>query len=176
MPWHTLFSGYSTYRVQSFYLGLRDFFLPIDADFRGSSQLMKNILYVVKVCRRDTISWPSVAMMTIASFSQAAPAVTGPNPGAAGMTGELCQKPRSVTRSSGRISRTLSCLPSILPLPIIVNQSGGVSAGVAVQQAIARAAGCGEQHAAARLPATTHQHRGPPGAPLERMPSAGCHN
>lgn len=100
---------------------------------------------------------------------QAAPAVTGSYPGAAGMTGEWCQSPWSVTGSSRRISRTpLSCLPSILPLPIIVNQSGIVSTGGAVQQAIARAAGCREQQAA-RLPATTPA-RGPPGAPLERPP------
>lgn len=67
-------------------------------------------------------------MTTTAYFSQAAPAVTGLNPGAAGMTGELCQSPWSVTGSSGRIPRApLSCLPSILPLPIIVNQSGAVS-------------------------------------------------
>lgn len=79
------------------------------------------------------------------------------------MTGEWCQSPWSVTGSSGRISRTpLSCLPSILPLPIIVNQSGIVSTGRAVQQAIARAAGCREQQAP-RLPATTpaQGHQGP---------------
>lgn len=71
--------------------------------------------------------------------------------------------PWSVTGSSGRISRApLSCLPSILPLPIIVNQSSIVSTGGTVQQAIARAAGCGEQHATC-LPAITpaRGHQGP---------------
>lgn len=103
---------------------------------------------------------------------QAAPAVTGPNPGAAGMTGEWCQSPWSVTGSSGRISHApLSCLPSILPLPIIVNQSGIVSTGGAVQQAIAGAAGCSEQHACQPL----HQH-GATRGPAQETAWAGCHH
>lgn len=57
-------------------------------------------------------------------------AVPGPNVSVAGMTGERCQSARSAAASSWRISHTLSsCLPSILPLPIIVNQGGVVSAG-----------------------------------------------
>lgn len=74
-------------------------------------------------------------------------AVPGPNVSVAGMTGERCQSARSATASSWRISHTLpSCLPSILPLPIIVNQGGVVSAGGAVRQEIAEAAGCTEKH------------------------------
>lgn len=93
---------------------------------------------------------------------QAAPAVTGPNPRAAGMTGEWCRSLWSVTGSSGRISRApLSCLPSILPLPIIVNQSGVVSTGGAVQQ--------GSVVRRARLPAPPPA-RGTQGAPLRRLP------
>lgn len=66
----------------------------------------------------------------------------------------------------------LSCLPSILPLPIIVNQSGIISTmGGAVRQATARAAGCGEQYAAipAWLPGC-QPRRGPPGAPSLAAP------
>lgn len=74
-------------------------------------------------------------------------AVPGPNVSVAGMTGERCQSARSAAASSWRISHTLSsCLPSILPLPIIVNQGGVVSAGGAVRQEIAEAAGCTEEH------------------------------
>lgn len=74
-------------------------------------------------------------------------AVPGPNGSGAGMTGERCQSARSAAASSWRISHTLpSCLPSILPLPIIVNQGGVVSAGGAVRQEIAEAAGCAEEH------------------------------
>lgn len=80
-----------------------------------------------------------------------------------------------MTGSSGSISRThLSCLPSILPLPIIVNQGGIVSTGGAEQQAIAKAAGCIEQQAA-YLPATppAQGHWGPPS---QEAAWAGCHN
>lgn len=74
-------------------------------------------------------------------------AVPGPSVSVAGMTGERCQSARSATASSWRISHTLpSCLPSILPLPIIVNQGGVVSAGGAMRQEIAEAAGCTEEH------------------------------
>lgn len=74
-------------------------------------------------------------------------AVPGPNVSVSGMTGERCQSARSATPSSWRISHTLpSCLPSILPLPIIVNQGGVVSAGGAVRQETAEAAGCTDEH------------------------------
>lgn len=99
----------------------------------------------------------SIFLFSLLLLSQALFLVLG------GMTGEWCLSSWSVTGSSRRISRApLSCLPSILPLPIIVNQSGSVSTGEAVQQAIARAAGCREQ-LAARLPATTpaRGHQGP---------------
>lgn len=91
-----------------------------------------------------------------------AAAVPGPNVSVAGMTGERRQ---SATASSWRISHTLpSCLPSILPLPIIVNQGGVVSAGGAVRQEIAEAAGCTEEQGC--VPA----ERGPLGAPFKSPP------
>lgn len=91
-------------------------------------------------------------------------AVTGSNPASAGMTGEWCQSLWSVTGSSGRISRALlSCLPSILPLSIIVNQSGGVSTGGDCQSSgVRRGAGC--------TLASHYAGTGPPGAPLQRPP------
>lgn len=59
------------------------------------------------------------------------------------MTGERCQSAGSATASSWRLSHTLppSCLPSILPLPIIVNQGGVVSAGGAVRRGDCRGSG-----------------------------------
>lgn len=88
---------------------------------------------------------------------------------AAGMTGEWCQSACSVTASSRRFSSVqLSCLPSILPLPIIVNQSSTVSAGGAVGLETARAAGCIEQQAA------YHQRRATRG-PFQEAARTGWH-
>ncbi|MEQ2177834.1 hypothetical protein GOODEAATRI_007718 [Goodea atripinnis] len=90
------------------------------------------------------------------------------------MTGECCQIPWSVTRISWRISRTpLSCLPLILPLPIIVNQSAIVSTGVAVWRTIVREAGCGEK-CAARLPASQYTSSGATRGPSPEAAWAGC--
>lgn len=99
-------------------------------------------------------------------------AVPGPNVGVAGMTGERCQSTHSATASSWRISHTPpspSCLPSILPLPIIVNQGGIVSAGGAVRQEIAEAAGCTEEHGC------VPPDRGPLGAPFQEPAQARWH-
>lgn len=115
--------------------------------------------------------------------------------GGAGMTGEPCQSPWSVTGSSGRISHTppLSCFPSILPVPIIVNQSSGVSTGreessgreagrhaagrrAGKQQGsgVRRSGGQGERRCS--TPARHHSAMGPPGASLWGPHWAGCHH
>lgn len=110
-------------------------------------------------------------MMTTGSFSPSAPAVTACNAGVAGMTGECCQIPWSVTGSSRRISHTpFSCLPLILPLPIIVNQSAIVSTGGSCTANDCQ--GSGVRREACSMPASLpiHQHGGPPGAPLQRLP------
>lgn len=84
------------------------------------------------------------------------------------MTGERRQ---SATAGSWRISHTLpSCLPSILPLPIIVNQGGVVSAGGAVRQEIAEAAGGTEEQGC--VPAG----RGPAGGPFQEPAEARWHD
>lgn len=109
-------------------------------------------------------------MMTAVSFSPSAPAVTASNAGTMGMTGECCQISWSVTRSSWRISRTpLSCLPLILPLPIIVNQSVIVSEGGSCMANDCQ--GSGVRREACRMPARKpiYQHGGHQG-PLSR----GC--
>lgn len=113
-------------------------------------------------------------MMKTVSFFPSAPAVTASNAGAAGMTGECCQIPWCVTRSSRRISRTpLSCLPLILPLPIIVNQSANVSMGFAVRRTIVRAVGCGEK-CAASLPASQYTSTGSTRDPSPESAWARC--
>lgn len=102
----------------------------------------------------------SIFLFSLLLLSQALFLVLG------GMTGEWCLSSWSVTGSSRRISRApLSCLPSILPLPIIVNQSGSVSTGEAVH-----CQGSGVQRAASCTPASHYTSTGPPGALLKRLP------